>query len=150
MEYTLPWARLELTTLVICTNCIDSCTPNYHTITTISAPCGSMKGCGYKLSNVTFSKGTLILLLYPHTLKWMWNDTWPAVDQYSFYFLPINATSGQLYRLDVFILGSSTKKKCTGGVILRVPLLLYPRRRPRKFITCVWSIVYNCWTIKYV
>jgi hypothetical protein len=53
------------------------------------------------------------------------------------FFLPINATSGQLYRLDVFILGSSTKKKCTGGVILRVPLLLYPRRRPRKFITCV-------------
>ena len=33
MEYTLPWAGLELTTLVVIgTDCIGSCKSNYHTI----------------------------------------------------------------------------------------------------------------------
>jgi hypothetical protein len=35
IEYTLPWTRFELTTLVaIGTDCIGSCKPNYHMITT--------------------------------------------------------------------------------------------------------------------
>jgi hypothetical protein len=35
IEYTSPWAGLELTTLVVLgTNCIGSCKFNYHTITT--------------------------------------------------------------------------------------------------------------------
>ena len=35
IEYTSPWAEFELTILVvICTDSIGSCKPNYHTITT--------------------------------------------------------------------------------------------------------------------
>jgi len=35
MLYTSPWSRFELTTsMVIGTDCIDSCKSNYHTITT--------------------------------------------------------------------------------------------------------------------
>jgi len=39
MFYTLPWSRFELTTsVVIGTNCTDSCKSNYHTITATTAP----------------------------------------------------------------------------------------------------------------
>ena len=39
MLYTSPWSRFELTTsVVIGTDCIDSCESNYHTITGTMAP----------------------------------------------------------------------------------------------------------------
>jgi hypothetical protein len=37
IEYTSPWTGFELTTFVVVgTDCIGSCEPNYHTITTLS------------------------------------------------------------------------------------------------------------------
>ena len=39
MLYISTWSRFELTTsVVICTDCISSCKPNYHTITATTAP----------------------------------------------------------------------------------------------------------------
>jgi hypothetical protein len=38
MLYTSPWSRFELTSVVIGTDCIGSCTSNYHTITATTAP----------------------------------------------------------------------------------------------------------------
>ena len=39
IEYTLPWARFKLTTLVVIgTDFIGSCQSNYHTITTMMPP----------------------------------------------------------------------------------------------------------------
>ena len=39
MLYTSPWSRFELTTsVVIGTDCIGSCKPNYHTITATMVP----------------------------------------------------------------------------------------------------------------
>jgi hypothetical protein len=39
MLYTSPWSRFELTTsVVIGTDCIDSCKSNYHTITAMTIP----------------------------------------------------------------------------------------------------------------
>jgi hypothetical protein len=41
MLYTSPWSRFEFTTsVVIGTDCIDSCKSNYHTITATMAPNG--------------------------------------------------------------------------------------------------------------
>ena len=38
IEYTSPWTRIELETLVVIdTDCIGSCKSNYHTITAVSA-----------------------------------------------------------------------------------------------------------------
>ena len=40
MLCTSPWSRIELTTsVVISTDCIDSCRPIYHTIMATTAPC---------------------------------------------------------------------------------------------------------------
>ena len=40
IEYTAPWEGFELTTsVVIGTDYIGSCKPNYHTITTTKTPC---------------------------------------------------------------------------------------------------------------
>jgi hypothetical protein len=50
-KYTLSWAGFELTALlVICTDSIGSCKPNYHTITTITTPCDNFKATFYILS----------------------------------------------------------------------------------------------------
>jgi hypothetical protein len=39
IENTSPWTGFELVTLVmICTDCTGTCRPNYHTITTTTAP----------------------------------------------------------------------------------------------------------------
>ena len=39
IDYTSPWARCEITTLVVIgTDCTGSCKPNYHTTTTTTAP----------------------------------------------------------------------------------------------------------------
>ena len=39
IEYTSPWTEFELTTLVVIgTDCIGSCKPNYHAITTMTTP----------------------------------------------------------------------------------------------------------------
>jgi hypothetical protein len=38
MLYTSPWSRIELTSVVIGTDCIGSCKSNYHTTTTTTAP----------------------------------------------------------------------------------------------------------------
>ena len=38
MLYTSPWSRFELTSVVICTDCIGSCKSNYNTITATTAP----------------------------------------------------------------------------------------------------------------
>jgi hypothetical protein len=44
MLYTSPWSRFELTTsVVIGTDCIDSCKSNYHAITTTTAPIVNIK-----------------------------------------------------------------------------------------------------------
>ena len=45
IEYTPPWARFELTTVVVIgTNCTCSCKSNYHTITTTTAPIAVCQG----------------------------------------------------------------------------------------------------------
>ena len=52
IEYTSPWAGFELPTLVvICTDCIGSCTYNYHMITTTMAPC--IGSCTYNYHMIT-------------------------------------------------------------------------------------------------
>jgi hypothetical protein len=38
VEYTSPWVGLELTLVVLVSDCTDSCKSNYHTITTMMAP----------------------------------------------------------------------------------------------------------------
>ena len=52
IEYTSPWPRFELTTLLVrCTDCICNCKSNYHTITAMSAP---------TLSETTFSRNAIL------------------------------------------------------------------------------------------
>jgi hypothetical protein len=49
IEYTLPWARFKLTTLVVVwIDCAGNCKSNYHTITTMTAPDDIIKQvCGF-------------------------------------------------------------------------------------------------------
>jgi hypothetical protein len=59
IKYTSPWAGFKLTTLVIIgTDCTDSCTPHYHTITTTTAPVYL-----YNLTNIP-TISTLRFILY--------------------------------------------------------------------------------------
>jgi hypothetical protein len=53
MLYTSPWTGFKLTTsVVIGTDCIGSCTSNYHTITATTAPFRGMRGLkGTKFQN---------------------------------------------------------------------------------------------------
>ena len=70
--YTSPWSRFELTTsVVIGTDCIGSCKPNYHTITATTTPgrlitiwCSSTQNIVYIVRDVQKVFGHCNFLLY--------------------------------------------------------------------------------------